>query len=687
MAKSKSVSPSGNGDIDSVLGASQWDSGKLTFSFPTSSKAYSYADEPDAEPGKDFKPFTPELQAATIQALAIYSQYANLTFIETTSNSADIRLGMADFDAGGTGYSPGNGPRGGDVFLPTRESWTNVKPGTYDFQTLLHELGHAIGLQHQEEPPDPTHVGWDYSVMSYQIYPGQEPTGDPPTFFRFSVGHPQTLMLSDVAALQYEYGANFSTRSTDTNYSWNDRGEFFIDGVKQAKANITTIYMTIWDGGGIDTYDFSSWTTTVHADLRPGEWSTPGIEAHDDGSDTRFYSNWQPRMDTVAHNGNGPLNHVILGHGSIANAYLYNGDTRSLIENANGGSGDDILIGNQANNTLHGNGGDDVLFYIGGVDTLFGDARGASGDTADFSLSSRAVVIDPVAAFRTVIINGQPVTTPIAPGSLFADALGNRYSVTTTAGAAMASLTGIENLTGSRFGDSITGDTGNNIIKAGDGNDRVYYTGGFDDIDGGDGIDTIDFSKFGFAVSVTLVTTSLVAEAGTSDAASIPASGALRPIAELSGFENVVGTAFADVINGNNGANTIDGGAGADRMSGGAGNDIYFVDNAGDLVIETSSLGGEDSVFSSVTFTLGAFVENLTLTGTGNINATGNGLDNSLIGNSGRNILVAGAGNDTLTAAAATISCSAAPATTAMSSPAVSAPTPSTMRAAAPTGS
>ena len=90
-------------------------------------------------------------------------------------------------------------------------------------------------------------------------------------------------------------------------------------------------------------------------------------------------------------------------------------------------------------------------------------------------------------------------------------------------------------------------------------------------------------------------------------------------------------------------------------MVGGTGNDTYVVDSSGDVVTESSTTGGTDTVQSSVSYTLGANVENLTLTGTGNINATGNTGDNTLTGNAGNNIL---------TAAPATTRWSAAPATT-----------------------
>ena len=113
------------------------------------------------------------------------------------------------------------------------------------------------------------------------------------------------------------------------------------------------------------------------------------------------------------------------------------------------------------------------------------------------------------------------------------------------------------------------------------------------------------------------------------------------------GDNTLTGNSAANTLIGGAGNDILDGGAKGDTMLGGAGNDIYTVDNAADVVTE---LGGEgiDGVSSSITYTLGANVENLTLTGSALINATGNTSDNILAGNSANNTLTGGAGNDTL---------------------------------------
>jgi len=123
--------------------------------------------------------------------------------------------------------------------------------------------------------------------------------------------------------------------------------------------------------------------------------------------------------------------------------------------------------------------------------------------------------------------------------------------------------------------------------------------------------------------------------------------------------DSIQGLDGNDTLNGGAGNDTLNGGAGIDKMNGGDGNDLYYVDNIGDVASETNNTatGGVDTVYSSVTHTLGSGIENLTLSGTAAINGTGNANNNAITGNSGNNYLSGldgndalkgGAGNDTL---------------------------------------
>jgi len=127
---------------------------------------------------------------------------------------------------------------------------------------------------------------------------------------------------------------------------------------------------------------------------------------------------------------------------------------------------------------------------------------------------------------------------------------------------------------------------------------------------------------------------------------------ALTGTAGVSGTGNSVANAItgnlgANSLSGGGGADTIDGGGGADTLVGGTGDDTYVVDSASDVVTEASG-EGTDLVQSSVTWTLGANVENLTLTGASAVNGTGNSLANQITGNGAANVLDGGAGADTL---------------------------------------
>ncbi|MEY8840207.1 M10 family metallopeptidase C-terminal domain-containing protein, partial [Cribrihabitans sp. XS_ASV171] len=135
------------------------------------------------------------------------------------------------------------------------------------------------------------------------------------------------------------------------------------------------IFATIWDGGGTDTYDLSAYADDLDLDLSPGEHSL-------------FNSTQQASLG----NGNS-------ARGNIFNALLHDGDTRSLIENAIGGSGDDTISGNQTGNDLAGGGGSDTINGAQGSDELTGGSDndlliGGSGNDAFRYATASSVGID-----------------------------------------------------------------------------------------------------------------------------------------------------------------------------------------------------------------------------------------------------------------------------------------------------
>ncbi len=198
-------------------------------------------------------------------------------------------------------------------------------------------------------------------------------------------------------------------------------------------------------------------------------------------------------------------------------------------------------------------------------------------------------------------------------------------------------LSSMENIRGGAFADTLTGDGGANEIEGGAGADRI---------DGGAGLDTVSYEHRATGVNVIL------------------SLGSNSDLDTLVSIENVKGSAFADAISGLNagsvlwgldgndalvggtGNDTLDGGAGADNMQGGAGNDVYVVDNIGDVVFDSA---GTDIVRTSlVSYALGASIENLTYVGLAGFTGTGNGLANVITGGDGGDLLDGGAGGDTL---------------------------------------
>jgi Ca2+-binding RTX toxin-like protein len=205
-------------------------------------------------------------------------------------------------------------------------------------------------------------------------------------------------------------------------------------------------------------------------------------------------------------------------------------------------------------------------------------------------------------------------------------------------------LGGDDTLTGLNGNDSLDGGTGRDLMRGGRGNDIYIVDNIFDRVteNFGEGIDTVR-SSISYTLSSNvenLTLTGFSAINGTGNSLN-------NVITGNSANNRLDGGLGNDTINGGSGNDTLTGGDGTDSLIGGLGNDTYIVDSTLDRVTENFG-EGIDTVQSSVSYTLGSNVENLTLTGFSTINGTGNSLNNVITGNSANNRLDGGLGNDTI---------------------------------------
>lgn len=253
----------------------------------------------------------------------------------------------------------------------------------------------------------------------------------------------------------------------------------------------------------------------------------------------------------------------------------------------------------------------------------FVDVQASDGFTSD-KQSFTVTVVNGV-GHAVVGTSGKDVVTGVSvvPGN------------TTNEDDVVNGLGGNDTIHGLAGDDFLDGGTGNDLLIGGAGNDTYVINSLGDAIDEGSNADIADEIRSTIGVDLA------IQGGGAIERAQLNGSAAI----------NAFGNAANNQLVGNSASNILDGRAGADVMTGGNGSDTYIVDSAGDQVAESNATpaGGIDTVRSSVSFALGANIENLSLTGKADIDGTGNALKNILLGNDGANRLDGGGGSDIMT--------------------------------------
>ncbi len=272
----------------------------VSYSFVTEVPSY-YA--VDAREQNNFEAFTTTMQIATRAALDSISEFANITFTEVTG-VGDITFGQANLtvsaqdDPTAWAYYPDQGDFSGDVWFNINDNLTNsMDAGELGYFVTLHELGHSLGLIHSFDAGLTGNENTEqFTVMAYNTSP-------------WGNIFAESYMLYDISAIQAIYGANTAFNSDDTTYTLDPNAA-----------------LSIWDGGGTDTFDASAVSTGVIIHLEEGGYSSVGLSEN-----------------------------IAIAYGAV-------------IENAIGGSGNDALHGNDADNVLTGGSGDDQITGGGGQD-------------------------------------------------------------------------------------------------------------------------------------------------------------------------------------------------------------------------------------------------------------------------------------------------------------------------------
>ncbi len=344
--------------VQALLSGTKWGGGlgtgvALTYSFPTSAAhsfwAPSYSGDNEYT---NMNVLNAVERSACQQALTVWANSANITFSKLSDNQTtcgEIRFAISDLGNSGFyahAYYPGGTPAAGDVWFSNQwnsDATASVAPGTYAFTTILHELGHALGLKHPFDGSpnlDAAHDNFFYTIMSYDVKENSPVSSVSADFY------PTTPQYYDLLAMETLYGQSPTANPGNTKYVFYGTQHY---------------WQTINDVSGRDTIIYKS-STGGRIDLSDATFSQLGLPIHF-GDGTTSY-------DTVAL---GPFTTIENATGGNGGDTIFGSDGRNVL---NGGAGNDSIEGEKGADILNGGAGRDTFVYAGAA-----DSAGARFDT------------------------------------------------------------------------------------------------------------------------------------------------------------------------------------------------------------------------------------------------------------------------------------------------------------------